>query len=215
MTMTVHNYRPRQLHRTSNGENRSSGYRDMGSASLAAARSAARPPGPWWQYPSSPEGWGVKKVHTEMIIVSCSTLELLKFCAFNPLLFSAPSPITVSHHLLTPHWHLFPEYTNHMAAATQEPHMHPHYGTSFLWEGGNWLLNSNAICHSWLGSFNRTHMPYDCNFWHVFRCKYGWIPLKPRVANFIVTSGTVCCDNNNLSVASNDKIAIIITLRFQ
>ena len=56
MTMTVHNYRPRQFHRTSNGENPSRGYRDMGSASLAAAR----PPGPWRQYPSSPEGWGVK-----------------------------------------------------------------------------------------------------------------------------------------------------------
>ena len=64
MTMTVHTYRPRQFHRTSNGENPSSGYRDMGSASLAAARPAARPPahppGPWRQYPSSPEGWGVK-----------------------------------------------------------------------------------------------------------------------------------------------------------
>ena len=56
MSITVHNYRPRQFHRTSNGENPSSGYRDMGSASLAAAR----PPGPWRQYPSSPEGWGVK-----------------------------------------------------------------------------------------------------------------------------------------------------------
>ena len=44
ITMTVHNYRPRQFHRTSNGENPSSGYRDMGSASLAAARPAARPP---------------------------------------------------------------------------------------------------------------------------------------------------------------------------
>ena len=60
MSMTVHNYRPRQFHRTSNGENPSSGYRDMGSASLAAARPTARPPGPWRQYPSSPEGWGVK-----------------------------------------------------------------------------------------------------------------------------------------------------------
>ena len=60
MTMTVHTYRPRQFHRTSNGENPSSSYRDMGSASLAAARPAARPPGPWRQYPSSPEGWGVK-----------------------------------------------------------------------------------------------------------------------------------------------------------
>ena len=52
MTMTMHNYRPRQFHRTSNGENPSSGYRDMGSASLAAAR----PPEPWRQYPSSPKG---------------------------------------------------------------------------------------------------------------------------------------------------------------
>ena len=42
MTMTVHTYRPRQFHRTSNEENPSSGYRDMGSASLAAARPAAR-----------------------------------------------------------------------------------------------------------------------------------------------------------------------------
>ena len=56
MTMTVHTYRPRKFHRTSNGENPSTGYRDIGSASLAAAR----PPGPWRQYPSSPEGWGVK-----------------------------------------------------------------------------------------------------------------------------------------------------------
>ena len=38
ITMTLHNYRSRQFHRTSNGENPSSGYRDMGSASLAAAR---------------------------------------------------------------------------------------------------------------------------------------------------------------------------------
>ena len=43
MSMTVHNYRPRQFHRTSNGENPSSGYRDMGSASLAAARPTDRP----------------------------------------------------------------------------------------------------------------------------------------------------------------------------
>ena len=53
MTMTVHTYRPRQFHRTSNGENPSSGYRDMGSASLAAARPAthspARPPRLWRQ----------------------------------------------------------------------------------------------------------------------------------------------------------------------
>ena len=43
MRIAVHNYRPRQFHRTSNGENPSSGYRDMGSASLAAARPTARP----------------------------------------------------------------------------------------------------------------------------------------------------------------------------
>ena len=66
MSMTVHNYRPRQFHRTSNGENPSSGYRDMGSASLAAARPTARPPGPWRQYPSSPEGWGVKRCDGQM-----------------------------------------------------------------------------------------------------------------------------------------------------
>ena len=59
MTMTVHNYRPRQFHRTSNGENPSKGYRDM-AAARPAAHPPARPPGPWRQYPSSPEGWGVK-----------------------------------------------------------------------------------------------------------------------------------------------------------
>ena len=43
MTMTLHNYRPRQFHRTSNGENPvTCGYRDMGSANLAAARPPAR-----------------------------------------------------------------------------------------------------------------------------------------------------------------------------
>ena len=42
-TMAVHIYRPIQFHRTSNGENPSSGYRDMSSASLAAARPPARP----------------------------------------------------------------------------------------------------------------------------------------------------------------------------
>ena len=56
ITTTVHNYRPRQFHRTSNGENLWSIYRDMGSASLAAARPAE----PWRQYPSSPKGWKVK-----------------------------------------------------------------------------------------------------------------------------------------------------------
>ena len=54
--MTVHNYRPRQLHRTLNGENPSSGDWDMGSAILVADC----PPGPCRQYPSSPEGWWVK-----------------------------------------------------------------------------------------------------------------------------------------------------------
>ena len=62
MTMTVHTYRPRKFHRTSNGENPLSGYRDMGSASLAAAHPAARPPRPWWQYPPSLKGWGVTKL---------------------------------------------------------------------------------------------------------------------------------------------------------
>ena len=65
MTIAVHTYRPRQFHRTSNGENPLSGCRDMGSASLAAARPPARPPGPWRQYPSSPEGWGVKRCHRQ------------------------------------------------------------------------------------------------------------------------------------------------------
>ena len=41
-TMSVHTYRPGQFHRTSNGENPSSGYRDMGSTSLAAARPPVR-----------------------------------------------------------------------------------------------------------------------------------------------------------------------------
>ena len=41
MAITVHNYRPKQFHRTWNGENLSSGYRDKGSANLVAARPAA------------------------------------------------------------------------------------------------------------------------------------------------------------------------------
>ena len=51
ITMTLHNYRFRQFHRTSSEENSSSGYREMGSgyremgsANLAAARPAAGPP---------------------------------------------------------------------------------------------------------------------------------------------------------------------------
>ena len=58
--MTVHHYRSRQFHRTSNGENPSSVYRDMGSTSPAAARPPGRLPWPLWQYPFSLEGWGVK-----------------------------------------------------------------------------------------------------------------------------------------------------------
>ena len=61
MTMTVHNYRPKQFHRTLNGENLSSRkplqryeFRKFGS------RPPARPPQPWRQYSSSPKGWGVK-----------------------------------------------------------------------------------------------------------------------------------------------------------
>ena len=70
MTTKVHNYRPRQFRRTLNGENPSSGYRDMGSTSLAAARQAARPPGLWRQYPSSPEGWGVKSLFYDTFFMS-------------------------------------------------------------------------------------------------------------------------------------------------
>ena len=44
------------------GENPSSSYRDMGSTSLAAVRPPTHPPGSWLQYPSSPEGWGLKKM---------------------------------------------------------------------------------------------------------------------------------------------------------
>ena len=59
MTMTVHNYRHRQFHRTSNGENLSSGYWDMGSTSLAATR----PPGRTvTTIPLQPEGLRGKKV---------------------------------------------------------------------------------------------------------------------------------------------------------
>ena len=41
MTITVHNYRARQFHRTSNGENPSSGSRDMGATS-SGSRAPAR-----------------------------------------------------------------------------------------------------------------------------------------------------------------------------
>ena len=76
MTMTMHNYRPRQFHRTSNGKNPSNVYRDMGSASLVAAHPAARPPGPWWQYP---EGWGVK-TRFEMKNVNITTWGPFDIC---------------------------------------------------------------------------------------------------------------------------------------
>ena len=42
MTMTMHNHKPIQFHKASNGENPSSGYRDMGSVSLVAARPPER-----------------------------------------------------------------------------------------------------------------------------------------------------------------------------
>ena len=64
MSMTVHNYRSRQFHRTSNGENPSSGYRDMGSASLAAARPPDRPPARTvTTIPLQPGGLRGKKEH--------------------------------------------------------------------------------------------------------------------------------------------------------
>ena len=118
MTMMLHNHRSRPFHRTSNGINPSSGFRDMGSAKSGSSaawfdkflahgqaqmgqmgkrpwqctttgldnstenfkwskyikrlqrygfcKSGSSPPdclhphlpGPWWQYPSSPEDWG-------------------------------------------------------------------------------------------------------------------------------------------------------------
>ena len=74
MTMTVHNYMPKQLHRTSDGENPSSNYRDMGSASLAAVRPPTRPPACPDRdnnTPSSPEDWGVK--HWRLVISLCKS----------------------------------------------------------------------------------------------------------------------------------------------
>ena len=66
MTMTVHSYRSRQFQRTSYGENPSSGYRDVGYASLAAACPAAHLPRPWRLYPSSLEGWGKKMLNLNL-----------------------------------------------------------------------------------------------------------------------------------------------------
>ena len=59
MIMTMHNYRPRKFHRTLNGENPWSRYRNMGSASLAATRPPA------WTLttiPLQPKGLRVKKM---------------------------------------------------------------------------------------------------------------------------------------------------------
>ena len=55
MTIRVHNYRLRQFHRTSNGQNPSSGCRDMCSASLATTRTLTTMP-----LLPSPKGWEVK-----------------------------------------------------------------------------------------------------------------------------------------------------------
>ena len=80
MSMTVHNYRPRQFHRTSNGENPSSGYRDMGSTSLAAARPTARPPARTvTTIPLQPGGLRGKKDSHETI------LSLYILCSWNIL----------------------------------------------------------------------------------------------------------------------------------
>ena len=63
MTITVHNYRPRHaIPQNFEWRKSSSGFRDMGSLSLAAAR----PTEPWGQHPSSPEGWGVKTFQSEV-----------------------------------------------------------------------------------------------------------------------------------------------------
>ena len=84
MTMTVHTYRPRQFHRTSNGENPSSGYRDMGSASLAAARPAARPPARTvTTIPLQPGGLRGKKplpTHTYVIHIMFHHCEYTRHC---------------------------------------------------------------------------------------------------------------------------------------
>ena len=72
ITMTVHNYRPRQFHRTSNGENPSSGYRDMGSASLAAARPAARTVTTIPLQPEGLRGKNVGFIYWSMCVVVCA-----------------------------------------------------------------------------------------------------------------------------------------------
>ena len=101
MTMTVHNYRSRQFHRTSNGENPSRGYRDMGSANLAAARPPTRPPGPWRQYPSSPEGWGVK---TGLIATGHCTMEFKKWFSRCDVFCNKQSWVFVAKGIKTSMW---------------------------------------------------------------------------------------------------------------
>ena len=111
MTMTVHIYRPRQVHRTSNGENPSSSYRDMSSASLAAARPPARPTAhpptrpptrpparTVTTIPLQPEGlrgknpWNNVKLYGHiffLILFNVSALELHIFCTFtNQMLYT-------------------------------------------------------------------------------------------------------------------------------
>ena len=64
MTMTVHTYRPRQFHRTLNEK-----IRQVVTEIWVPQvwQPPAHPPGPWRQYPSSPEGWGVKRVQ----VIAC------------------------------------------------------------------------------------------------------------------------------------------------
>ena len=72
MTMTAHNYRPRQFCRISNGENPSSSYRNMGSVKKIWQ------PRPWWQYSSSPGDWGVKSMVLTKPV--CSVVMFTLFC---------------------------------------------------------------------------------------------------------------------------------------
>ena len=96
MTMTVHTYRPRQFHRTSNGENPSSGYRAMGSASLAAARPPARPPArPVTTIPLQPGGLRGKKptfnLHLTLVTFYFSIYKVSSFHVFASQNWKAPS----------------------------------------------------------------------------------------------------------------------------
>ena len=63
----MHNNCLKQFHRTSDRENPSSSYRDIVlQVWQPSAWLTAHPPGPWRQYPSSPEGWGVKIGHSSV-----------------------------------------------------------------------------------------------------------------------------------------------------